>query len=441
MKKMIPAILAILACAACTRTSSPAHHPDWTYNSVMYEVNIRQFSPEGTFAGVEAQLPRLKELGVDILWLMPMYEIGTAERKGSLGSYYAISDYCKVNPEFGTMEDFDHLLAAAHDAGFKVILDWVANQTAPDHIWMTQRPADYYERDSLGNAIYEYDWNDTRSLNYENEAVWAAQDSCMRFWLKKGVDGFRCDAAGEMPAKFWQSVMPKMNADYPEAYFLAEAERVNLSNPDSTFDANYAWELHHILNEVASHKKTVTDIKDYLVRDGERFPETAFRLTFTSNHDENSWQGTEFERMGDAANACAVLCFTLPKSQPLIYTGQEIGLSRRLAFFEKDPITDWSDNGYTEFFKKLVQLKHSHPALDAGERGGAYAEIEAPEGVMAFSREKDGDKVIVVANFNETDASVTLNLDGTYTELFTDGTAEGEVSQIVRPGGYLVLCK
>ena len=441
MKKMIPAVLAILACAACCKKGPAAHHPEWTYNSVVYEINIRQFSPEGTFAGVETQLPRLKELGVDVLWLMPMYEIGTVERKGSLGSYYAISDYCKVNPEFGTMEDFDHLLAAAHEAGFRVILDWVANQTAPDHVWMTGRPADFYERDSLGNAIYEYDWTDTRSLNYENEAVWAAQDRCMRFWLQKGVDGFRCDAAGEMPAAFWQSVMPKLNADYPEAYFLAEAERVNLSNPDSTFDANYAWELHHILNRVARGEESEQAIRDYLVRDGERFPETAFRLTFTSNHDENSWQGTEFERMGNNANACAVLCFTLPGSQPLIYTGQEIGLDRRLAFFEKDPITDWSDNAYTEFFKKLVWLKHNNPALDAGERGGVYADIDAPGGVYAFSREKDGNKVVVVVNFNEIDASVTLNLDGKYTELFTGGEAEGEVSQVVRPGGYLVLYK
>ncbi len=441
MRKTFCLLAALFSLAACCKKGPAAHHPEWTYNSVVYEVNVRQFSPEGTFAGVEAQLPRLKELGVDVLWLMPMYEIGTEGRKGTLGSYYAISDYCKVNPEFGTMEDFDHLLAAAHEAGFKVILDWVANQTAPDHIWMRERSADFYERDSLGNAIYEYDWTDTRSLNYENEAVWAAQDSCMRFWLNKGVDGFRCDAAGEMPAKFWQSVMPKLNADYPEAYFLAEAERVNLSNPDSTFDANYAWELHHILNDVASHKKSVDDLKAYLVRDAENFPPEAYRLTFTSNHDENSWQGTEFERMGQAANACAVLCFTLPQSQPLIYTGQEIGLSRRLAFFEKDPITDWTSNEYTEFFKKLVDLKHNNPALAAGERGGVYAEIDTPSDVMAFSRESDGNKVIVVANFNDIDASVTLHLDGKYTEIFTGGEAEGEVCQIVRPGGYLVLVR
>ena len=440
MKRFLIAAAAVLTVAGCCRKAA-LHHPDWTYDSVVYEVNIRQFSPEGTFAGVEAQLPRLKDLGVDVLWLMPMYEIGSEERKGSLGSYYAISDYCKVNPEFGTMEDFDHLLSAAHEAGFKVVLDWVANQTAPDHVWMTQRPEDYYERDSLGNAIYEYDWNDTRSLNYENEAVWASQDSCMRFWLDKGVDGFRCDAAGEMPAKFWYSILPKMNADYPQAYLLAEAERTNLANPDSCFDATYAWELHHILNRVSAGEESPEAIKAYLVRDAENYPETAFRLSFTSNHDENSWHGTEFERMGDAACACAVLCFTLPKSQPLIYTGQEVGLDRRLEFFEKDPITDWSDNAYTEFFKKLVGLKHQNHALDAGERGGSYTEIAEPDGVFAFAREKGDNKVIVAVNFNDADAPLTLLLDGKYTELFTGVEAEGEVSRTLTPSGYLVLYK
>ena len=317
MKRFFLALLAVLALAACKQTNQQQYHPEWTYNSVVYEVNIRQFSPEGTFKGVEAQLPRLKDLGVDVLWLMPMYEIGTEGRKGTLGSYYAISDYKKVNPEFGTMEDFEQLLSAAHAMGFKVILDWVANQTAPDNVWMTEKPADFYERDAQGNAIWEYDWTDTRSLNYGNQEVWWAQDDAMRFWLEKGVDGFRCDAAGEVPADFWYGILLKMNADYPEIYLLAEAERDNLADPLVTFDANYAWELHHLLNGLAQGGKSVKDLQDYVTRDAKRFPREAFRLTFTSNHDENSWAGTEFEREGDAAKACAVLCFTLPNSQPL----------------------------------------------------------------------------------------------------------------------------
>ena len=469
MKKLFLAAAALLSLVCC-KNNGP--HPKWTYDSVVYEVNIRQFSPEGTFAGVEAQLPRLKDLGVDVLWLMPMYKIGEEGRKGTLGSYYAISDYCAVNPEFGTMEDFEHLLAAAHKMGFKVILDWVANQTAPDNVWMTEKPADFYERDSLGNAIWEYDWTDTRSLNYENEDVWWAQDEAMRFWLKKGVDGFRCDAAGEVPAEFWYGILPKMNADYPDIYLLAEAERDNLADPLVTFDANYAWELHHLLNGLAQGSRTVQDLKDYIARDASRFPKEAFRLMFTSNHDENSWAGTEFEREGAAAEACAVLCFTLPGSQPLIYTGQEIGLNRRLEFFEKDPITDWSANEYTEFWKRLVELKHSCPAIAAGEKGGPIEYLEAPEGVMAFKREAGGKKIVVVANFgvpvkqeaaeaeatggndnrpsgekvavpfqnlNAEPAEVTLPLDGTYRDWFDGNFYKGEVTLPLAPGEYLVL--
>ena len=299
--------------------------------------------------------------------------------------------------------------------GFKVILDWVANQTAPDNVWMTEKPAEFYERDADGNAIWEYDWTDTRSLNYDNEDVWWAQDDAMRFWLEKGVDGFRCDAAGEVPAAFWKGILPKMNKDYPDIYLLAEAERDNLADATETFDANYAWELHHLLNSLAQGRKTVADLKDYVTRDAARFPKEAFRLTFTSNHDENSWSGTEFEREGAAANACAVLCFTLPGSQPLIYTGQEIGLSRRLEFFEKDPITDWSANEYTTFWKKLVDLKHDNPALAAGEKGGDIVWWEIPEGldgIVAFHREVKGNKVIVLANFGVAPSVISSEAEG-----------------------------
>ncbi len=481
MKKLIFAAAALLVFAACDRT--PAH-PEWTYNSVVYEVNIRQFTPEGTFAAFEEHLPRLKDLGVDVLWLMPMYEIGTVERKGSLGSYYAISDYKKVNPEFGTMEDFEHLLAAAHEQGFKVILDWVANQTAPDHVWMSEKPAEFYERDAEGNAIWEYDWTDTRSLNYADEEVWWAQDDAMRFWLEKGVDGFRCDAAGEVPAEFWYGILPGMNRDYPEIYLLAEAERDNLADPRKTFDCNYAWELHHLLNGLAQGSKTVDDLKDYVERDAARFPKEAFRLTFTSNHDENSWAGTEFEREGAAANACAVLCATLPGSQLLVYTGQEIGLDRRLEFFEKDSITDWTPNAYTDFWKSLIALKHNNPALAAGERGGKIVWWEVPgeaPGVVAFHRELGDNMVVVIANFGSAPACeescdgcesapadvadtgdnrpagevaaqpfknleaepvrFTFNLNGVFTDAFTGESFEGPKDLVLAPGDYVVFVK
>ena len=412
MKRSFLLLLTALLCLAACKKTAP-RHPAWTYNTVVYEVNIRQFSPEGSFKGVEAQLPRLKELGVDILWLMPMYQIGQVERKGSLGSYYAISDYTKVNPEFGTMQDFEELLAAAHAAGFTVILDWVANQTAPDHVWMEGKPADFYERDASGNATWEYDWTDTRSLNYDNKAVWAAQDECMRFWLDKGVDGFRCDAAAEMPARFWKAVLPGIRKDYPDAYLLAEAENPALAR---LFDATYAWKLHHLLNDIAQGKAGTKDLRACLAEDDAWMGKDGFRLMFTSNHDENSWSGSEFERMGDAAQVMEVLCFTLPKGQPLVYTGQEIGLERRLAFFEKDPVTDWSPNGYTAFIRDLVALRHAHPCLAAGGKGAPAVFIEeAPEGVIAFRRSAGDDAVTVWANLTAEPVRVTA--DGKETTL------------------------
>ena len=424
MKRIVLAAAAalVLLLPGCNgkKNAVPEKHPHWTYNTVIYEVNTRQFSPEGTFAGVEAQLPRLKDLGVDILWFMPIYEIGTVERKGSLGSYYAISDYTKVNPEFGTMADFESLLGKAHELGFKVILDWVANQTAPDNVWMTTKPADFYERDAEGNAIYEYDWTDTRSLNYENEQVWWAQDECMRFWLEKGVDGFRCDAAAEVPSKFWKAILPKMKADYPEMYLLAEAESKELIDPKETFDASYAWNLHHLMNDIAQGKKNASDLKDYIAKDDVEFGKENFRMMFTSNHDENSWSGSEFERMGEAANAMAVLCFTLPKGQPLVYTGQEVGITRRIEFFEKDPVADWSANQYTAFFKDLIKFRHANSkVLAPGEQGAPiqYLENDNPN-VFAFSRGEGKDKVVVVVNLSSEPASAKIKLDGKYYSAF-----------------------
>ena len=405
-RSLFVAAVAALVLSSCCSAPKENVHPEWMYNSVVYEVNVRQFSPEGSFKAVEAQLPRLKDLGVDVLWFMPINKIGVEERKGTLGSYYAISDYKAVNEEFGTMQDFEELIAAAHELGFRVVMDWVANQTSPDNVWMTEKPADFYERDSLGNAIWEYDWTDTRSLNYDNKEVWYAQEDAMRFWLDKGVDGFRCDAAGEMPTETWQYLVPALRKDYPEIYLLAEAEKHEFM-VDTMFDATYAWELHHIENAIGGGpankdgEKTAADLRGYVEKDLHNTPASAFRLSFTSNHDENSWNGTEFERLGDAWQVMEVLNFTLPKTQPLIYTGQEIGLDRRLEFFEKDPITDWSANEYTGFYKYLTNLKHNNPALAAGERGGCFKWVRTPDpDVVAFSRRLGSNMVVVYANLS-----------------------------------------
>ena len=395
----LPLIATMLFGACCNSTPQGAH-PDWTYDAVVYEMNVRQYTPEGTFAAAAEHLPRLKELGVDIVWMMPIYPIGVKERKGTLGSYYAISDYCATNPEFGTLEDFDAFVAKAHELGLKVIIDWVANHTSPDALWITERPADWYVRDEQGNTIVQYDWTDIAKLNYDNHDMRAEMEKCMRFWMERGIDGFRCDMACEMPFDFWKSVIPSIRKDYPQMYWLAEGEHVELHN--GSFDASYAWELHHLLNAIARGEKGVAELKEYIAKDAANTPAEAFRLMFTSNHDENSWAGTEFERMGDAAKVMAVLTFTLPNGQPLIYTGQEMGWNKRFEFFEKDHIPAWEVNEYAEFYKSMTTLRHNNKALAAGERGGKIEYIEdVPQGVFAFKRAVEGNTVTVYANLTK----------------------------------------
>ena len=391
MKRILCFLFLSVLALGCAR--QPVPQRDWADTAVVYELNTRQFTPEGTFAAAQRQLPRLKKLGVDIIWLMPIYPIGELERKGSLGSYYAIRDYCDVNPEFGTLADFDSFLSAAHEAGFKVILDWVANHTSPDHPWVTEKPAEWYYRDSLGHTIVEYDWTDIAKLNYDTPEVGEAMRECMSFWVGRGVDGFRCDVAYQVPQAFWEAAIPALRGQAGrELYFLAEGEETWLH--DAGFDATYAWKLHHLLNDIAQSKADGDSLARYVAWNAENYPADAKRLSFTSNHDENSWSGTEFERMGDAWKAMTVLCWTLPESQPLIYTGQEIGWDHRFEFFEKDPVPtlSWKANDYTEFYEYLTGLRHDHPALDPAS---SFKLLSVSPESISYRRKAGQDKVTV----------------------------------------------
>ncbi len=392
MKKIIFAVIAALLLLSCAQV--PKQQP--LENSVVYEMNVRQYTPEGTFAAAQQQLPRLKELGIDILWLMPIHPIGVKERKGTLGSYYAIADYKAINPEFGTMEDFENFLAEAHKLGFRVVLDCVANHTSPDAKWINECPADWYMRDENGNTVVNYDWYDIAELNYGKREVWDAMADQMRFWMEKGVDGFRCDMACEVPLEFWQETISALRADYPGMYMLAEGEEPKLHSL-SGFNSSYAWELHHMLNAIARGEKNIPELLEYIEKDAQRHPADAFRLMFTSNHDENSWAGTEFERMGDAAKLMAVLTFTLPNGQPLIYTGQEMGWNKRFEFFEKDHIPAWEENEYTDFYKWLIALRHDNPALAAGDKGGKFEVVSTEDSTLVFTRTLPENKVTVKA--------------------------------------------
>ncbi len=429
MKKFllfVAAIATFVGCCNC-KTQETAREFD-KFNSVVYELNIRQATEEGTFAAAEKYLPELKEMGVDIVWLMPISPIGIDSRKGALGSYYSIIDYKAVNPEFGTMEDFKSFLATAHDLGLKVILDWVANHTSRDANWWKEGKTDWYVMDeSTGLPIVEYDWTDIAKLNYKNEDMRNAMIDALKFWVELGLDGYRCDVAMNVPGDFWKRAWEEVRAINPDVYLLAEGEEQWLH--ESGFEATYAWELHHIFNAMAkggsetknvagdgtikTDAKSVADLKEYLERDDVKYPAPAMRLMFTSNHDENSWAGTEFERMGDAHKTFAALTFVLPKSQPLLYTGQEIGLNRRLEFFEKDSVVELVDleygKEYRDFYKGLIAFRHNNSALATGANVAPMVYVEgAPESVLAFARENEENKVLCFFNFSAEPQSLTL---------------------------------
>ena len=435
-------IVLLLASASCSRRAATQAHADWTYDAVLYEMNVRQFTPEGTFAAAAQQLPRLRDLGVDIVWLMPIHPIGEKGRKGSLGSYYAIRDYMDVNPEMGTMADFEQFLDRAHELGLRVILDYVANHTSPDAAWVTERPAEWYVRDSTGAPAVQYDWTDIAKLNYETPGVRDAMLDVLKFWVGKGVDGFRCDVAMEVPHDYWEYAFAQIRAIRPDLFLLAEAEGPQF-HADG-FDATYAWDLHHVLNDIAQGKKSAADLRVLLAKYGEEFPASAYRMMFTSNHDENSWNGTEFERMGDAAATMAALTYVLPQSLPLIYTGQEIGYDHRFAFFEKDPVPAWEPNEWSEFYKRLNALRHANPALAGGERGGEMTYMGgAVVDVMAFTRTAGDNKVVCLFNLSGSPQAVipTVEVGGDFIDAMT-----GEPHPIVPgeefslgPWEYLIL--
>lgn len=376
-------------------------HVDWSYGAVMYELNIRQLTKAGTFKAAMRHLKHLRDIGVDVVWLMPIYPIGRVERKGSLGSYYSISDYCDVNPEFGKMADFDAFVAEAHRLGMKVILDWVANHTARDAKWLKDKPVSWYERDENGVAKVPWDWSDTAKLNYAEKEVWQGQIESMKFWVTQhSVDGFRCDMAMLVPLEFWQEARCELQCVKKDIFMLAEAEGVEFF--DRAFDVCYGWELHHSMCDVAQGKSRVDALREKIYKLLNHFPTDSMHLSFTSNHDENSWSGSEHSRFGAALDAMTALTFVLPKSLPLIYTGQEYGYDHSFAFFDKDAMPKMKDNETTALYRRLCEMKHSFSALLSADAGGSFVEIStnAPDCLLAFVRENEEGRVVYVANLS-----------------------------------------
>jgi len=395
--------------------------PERTKKSNIYEVNIRQYTPEGTIKAFEKHLPRLKKMGIDILWLMPIFPISEKNRKGSLGSYYAVANDKKVNPEFGTEEDLHHLIETAHKDSMLVILDWVANHTGWDNPWITEHP-DWYTHDSTEQIISPVpDWTDVADLNYDNQDMRNEMVNSMKFWLTDfDVDGFRCDVAMMVPTDFWDSARIELDKVKP-VFMLSEAEQPDLMK--TAFDMNYAWNFHHIMNDIAKNKQNADSLRKYFENDPKTYPSKVYRMAFTSNHDENSWNGTVYERMPHSYKTFAVLTFVAP-GMPLIYSGQEAGLNKRLKFFDKDTI-DWSNLEMQKFYTKLIKLKNENKALWNGKAGSPayFINTSNPEQILTFNRIKDDNRILVIMNLSDHIAKfhfIKKDFERTYKDYFTE---------------------
>lgn len=391
----------------------------WLDTCVLYEVNIRQFTEDGTFKAFEEHLDRLWDMGVNTLWLMPIHPISKTERKGTLGSYYAVSDYMDVNPEFGTMDDFRHLLDKAHGMGFKIILDWVANHTGWDNTWITEHE-DWYVHDKKGVIESPYDWTDTAKLDYENYEMRAEMIKCMQYWIEDvGVDGYRCDHAIGVPATFWNAAVYKLKSVNSEIMMLAESSAAP-SLTTYAFDSCYNDALYgHSCGVIGGIG--VDAIKKGIAVD-DKFAEGSFPMNYLDNHDKNSYEGTVAEKFKNAYPALLALDFTSP-GMPMLYTSNEQGYDHMIEFFEKDTVQWDSEPRYAGLIKELSKLKNGHEALAATDRSVEFIEAGDPN-LIVYTRSSGGDTVIYIANllYEEIkDVSFDLGIDGASCVLHWDG--------------------
>ena len=437
--------LIIFLCSCKTKNKTANYkkieHPDWSKNASIYEVNIRQYTPEGTFNAFAEHLPRLKEMGIDILWLMPIHPIGIENRKGTLGSYYSVKDYFDVNPEFGTKDDFQNLVNKTHELGMYVIIDWVANHSS----WDTEQirnNSDWYTKNQNGEIISPVDdWSDVADFNYDNPEMRDFMIDALKYWVTDfNIDGYRCDVAAMVPTDFWNLVRFELDKIKP-VFMLAEANEPILHK--YAFDMTYAWDTHNLLNEIAQGKKGVSDLVKLLKSEKSKYPKNAFHMNFTSNHDENTWKGTEYERMGKAVKTFAVLSFTIP-GMPLIYSGQESCMDKRLRFFDKDTIIWQNDCEISELYTTLLKLKKENKALWNGEYGGTLIRIAttADNKIFAFKRENDENEIITLVNLSSEKVSFSIKENlviDTYSEVFTNQSLL--LVNSLESWGYLVYKK
>jgi glycosidase len=395
----------------------------WAHHTNLYEVNIRQYTPEGNFESFARHLPRLRAMGVETLWFMPITPISVDGRQGTLGSYYACSDYTAINPEFGTIDDFRKLVNEAQGLGFKVIIDWVANHTGLDHIW-TQTHPEYYKKNAEGKFYDNHGWADVIDLNYYDWSMRSDMIAAMKFWVTEcNIDGFRCDMAHLVPLDFWRQARQELDK-IKHLFWLAETEDYHYLE---VFDCCYAWQWMHDTLKYCKGEIELQHLKSTLNRYQKEFPSHTYQLFFTSNHDENSWNGTEYEKYGPAAKPLAVLSI-LWNGIPLIYSGQELPNTKRLKFFDKDLI-EWKEKPALHgFYEALLRLRSSHPAVTAGSASAPiYVPSNADQYVFAFMRRQGGKEVLVLLNFSPNQLFVQLKegyVHGKFTDVLNGGTAD-----------------
>jgi glycosidase len=391
----------------------------WIADTNIYEVNIRQYTAAGTFNAFAESLPRLKDMGVEILWFMPIHPIGKINRKGTLGSYYSISDFKAVNPEFGNADDFKKLVNLAHEAGIKVVMDWVANHAAWDNVWTKDHP-EYFVRDEDGNFKPPYDWTDVIQIDHANDAEQDAMIDAMKYWITDfDIDGFRADLAHLTPLAFWKKARTAIEPLKPNLFWLAESEEINYHE---VFDATFTWEWMHSTESFYKGNINMGSLYDVLAKYETTFPEAAHRMYFTSNHDENTWNGTSSEKYGDMLKCLSVFNCTW-NGIPMIYSGEEMNNLKRLQFFEKDAIAWTGEYPFHDFYKTLLKLRKNNPALRSADAAVTTFHIitEGGKQVMAYLRKNDFYEVLVFLNFSQGAAGFTIKdqlISNTYTNAF-----------------------
>lgn len=419
--------------------------PAWARDAVIYQLNTRQFSAEGSFRAAEAQLPRLRQMGIDIIWLMPIQPIGVKNRKGTLGSPYSVQNYLQVNPEFGTLDDLKRFVRTAHGLGMKVILDWVANHTAWDNPLVTEHP-EWYERDWKGDfrPTPWWDWSDIIDLDYRQPGLRKYMTEALKYWVREvDIDGYRCDVAGFVPLDFWENARAELDAIKP-VFMLAEWEARDMHR--KAFDMTYAWSWHEALMRIVKGQADVNALYVYYSWNESAYPEDALRMTYTSNHDSNAWEGTGPETFGAALPAAVVLS-VVGEGMPLMYNSQEAGESKRLKFFERDPI-DWQPHPIGDLYTRLFALKKQQSALWNGRDGARMVHVpnSAPTKVLSFVRQDPASKVFAVFNWSAQPQTVTLHealYPGRYTDFASGAGVDlaAEATLTLEPFGWRVYVR